>query len=109
MKNEELIDLQLSSYNNHDIDGFMKTYSDEIEIYSWGKSEPDILGKINMKEIYEKAFKNKNLKAKILNRIIIGNKVIDEEEVETEPGKKFKAIAIYEIDYNKIKKVTFID
>jgi hypothetical protein len=47
------------------------------------------------------------LNCEIKNRIIIGNKVIDEEYI-TANGQNFSAVAIYEVQNGKIAKVTFI-
>jgi len=49
----------------------------------------------------------KDLRAYIKKRIVIGNKVIDEEQV-TANGQIFNAVAIYEVENGKITKVTFI-
>ena len=48
-----------------------------------------------------------NLHCQIKNRMVIGNMVIDEELV-TANDRQFSAVAIYEVDHGKIKKVTFI-
>ena len=48
-----------------------------------------------------------DLNAEIMNRIVLGNKVIDKEKV-TINGKTFYAIAIYEVTNGLISKVTFI-
>jgi len=48
-----------------------------------------------------------DLNAEIKNRIVIGNKVIDQESV-TANNIVFDAVAIYEVDNGKIDKVTFI-
>ncbi len=48
-----------------------------------------------------------DLNCKVLNRIVIGNKVIDEEYI-TANGDNFSAVAIYEVENGKITKVTFI-
>ena len=76
---ETIVNLQLEAYNSRDIDKFIATYSEDIEIY-------DAAGKLTMKghkqlrEGYEGFFKNTpNLHCHIENRIVINNKVIDKE------------------------------
>jgi hypothetical protein len=48
-----------------------------------------------------------DLKATIKKRIVIGNKVIDEEQIIAN-GKIFNTVAIYEIKNGRIRKVTFM-
>ncbi|VAV86140.1 FIG01018673: hypothetical protein [hydrothermal vent metagenome] len=104
---EKIIQTQLEAYNNRDIDAFMATYTKDIKLYDYPeklKSE----GQNAMRESYNTFFKNTpDLHAYIKNRIVIGNKVIDEEQV-TINGKIYNAVAIYEVENGKIKKVTFI-
>ncbi len=65
-------------------------------------------GKNTMRKIYSDLFRNTpDLHCKIKNRIIIGNKVIDEELVTMNNGK-FSVVAIYEVTNGKMAKVTFI-
>jgi hypothetical protein len=104
---EKIVQIQLEAYNNRDIDAFMATYTSEIKLYDYPeklKSE----GQKIMRESYDAFFKRTpDLHAYIKNRIVIGNKVIDEEQV-TINGKIYNAVAIYEVENGKINKVTFI-
>lgn len=48
-----------------------------------------------------------NLYCEIEKRIVLGNKIIDKEKVRM--GKEtIHAVAVYEVEKGKIKKVTFI-
>ena len=104
---EEIVQQQLEAYNSRDIDAFIATYSDTIKIYDF----PEKLsseGKEAMRENYKSFFEQtEDLNCEIKNRIVIGNKVIDEEYV-TVNGNSFSAVAIYEIENGKIAKVTFV-
>jgi len=61
-----------------------------------------------MRKSYEAYFqKTPNLHCELKNRIIQGNTVIDKEYI-TGTGKPFEAIAIYQIENNKIKRVYFV-
>ncbi len=104
---EQIVQQQLEAYNNRDIDAFMATYTEDIKLYNYPE-ELRTEGQNAMRESYDKFFKNTpDLHAFIKNRIVIGNKVIDEEQV-TINGKIYNAVAIYEVENGKIKKVTFI-
>ncbi len=104
---EAVIKEQLKAYNNRDIDGFMSTYSDNVKLYSF----PNTLntsGKNSMRAHYDSFFESTpDLHCEIKNRMVIGNKVIDEEYV-TVNGNHISAVAIYEVENGKIAKVTFI-
>ncbi|MGK0252522.1 MAG: hypothetical protein ACI81G_001962, partial [Gammaproteobacteria bacterium] len=75
---EQIVQKQLDAYNARDIDAFMNTYSDDIKLYNH-PSELSSEGQIAMREGYAGYFKNtKDLHCEIKNRIVIGNKVIDQ-------------------------------
>jgi hypothetical protein len=103
----QIVDKQLEAYNARDIEAFVETYSEEVELYNFpneltGKGRDDL--RKNYKTFFEKT---PDLNCEIKNRIIIGNKVIDEEYL-TINGQNFSAVAIYEVENGKIAKVTFI-
>ncbi|WP_296315119.1 nuclear transport factor 2 family protein [Winogradskyella sp. UBA3174] len=104
---ENIVQKQLDAYNSRDIDAFMATYTKDIKLYNYPNT---ILseGQEQMRKDYISWFKRSpDLKAVIKNRIVIGNKVIDEEEV-TANGQTFNAVAIYEVENGLISKVTFL-
>lgn len=72
-----LVQRQLNAYNFRDIDAFLETYADDVEIYTY----PDKLtgkGKEKMRQRYSKMFDaNPDLHCEIVGRIEQGNIVID--------------------------------
>lgn len=104
---ENIVQKQLDAYNSRDIEAFVATYSEDIKLYQYpNKLNSD--GQDALRKGYEGFFESTpDLRGEIKNRIVIGNKVIDEEYV-TMNGNNFKAIAIYEVENGKISKVTFI-
>ncbi|MCK8479482.1 nuclear transport factor 2 family protein [Psychroserpens algicola] len=104
---EAIVQQQLDAYNARDIDAFMATYAEDIKLYNY-PNELHTEGQTKMRENYIDWFKRvPDLRAYVKQRIVIGNKVIDEEQV-TANGKIFNAVAIYEVSDGKITKVTFI-
>lgn len=103
---EMLVQRQLNAYNAHNIEEFLDTYSDDIEIYNF----PEQLvskGKDKMRTRYGEMFsKLKVLHCKIVDRIVLNNTVIDHEYVNMD-DKVVQAIAIYEVKDGKIVKVSF--
>ncbi|MER3376638.1 MAG: nuclear transport factor 2 family protein [Allomuricauda sp.] len=103
-----IVQKQLEAYNARDIEAFMATYSENIKLYHY-PNNLFLEGQAKMREHYRTFFKSTpDLYCEIKNRIVIGNKVIDEEYV-TVNGSKISAVAIYEVENGKIVKVTFID
>lgn len=104
---EIIVQKQLDAYNARDIEGFLATYTNDVTLYNF----PDILnsdGLDAMREGYGGMFASTpDLHAHISNRMVIGNIVIDKEEVVSN-GHTFSAVAIYEVENGKISKVTFL-
>lgn len=102
-----IVQKQLDAYNERDIEAFMDTYSKNIKLYEY----PNTLfmeGQDKMKESYNSYFENTpDLHCELKNRIIIGNRVIDEEYI-TANGINFRAVAIYEVENGRIIKATFL-
>ncbi|MCK0178205.1 nuclear transport factor 2 family protein [Flavobacteriaceae bacterium S0862] len=104
---EAIVQKQLEAYNNRDIDAFVKTYAVNVKLYTF-PNEVTSQGREALRRQYASFFENTpDLNAEIVNRIVLGNKVIDKEKV-TVNGRVFYAIAIYEVENDLIKKVTFI-
>lgn len=104
-----IVDRQLDFYNNHDLDGFISTYHDDIKIYNLSDNTILLEGKEELKVKYRERFEVLKVHADIQNRMIIGNKVIDHEYVTgIKPDTIVKAVAIYEIEDSLIKRVWFL-
>ena len=104
---EDLAQRQLNGYNIRNIDAFLEPYADDVEVYNF----PDQLqykGKEAMRKGYTQMFANApNLHCELVNRIVQGHTVIDQERVQV-GSRIIEAIAIYHIENGKIKKVYFM-
>ncbi len=105
----QLVKEQLIAYNSRNLEAFILPYSESVEISNF-PNEINGKGIEFLKKNYEKLFSDSpNLHCEVLNRIVLGNTVIDHEKVggvkNLEP---FEAIAIYKIENSKISKVYFI-
>jgi len=106
---EDTIKREVKAYNDRNLQAFMATYHDEIKIYRF----PDKLlysGKLEMKKYYKELFeKAKNLYAKIVNRMVLGNIIIDHEKVTGHiKAPELEAILIYQIKDSLIYRVWII-
>ena len=107
---EETIKRQVTAYNATDIDTFANLHHTHVELFSVGESIPYLSGRVAVHEYYGKVFSSSpNLHTEIINRMVLGNTVIDHEIVTGREGAdKLEIIAIYEIEDELIKKVTCI-
>jgi hypothetical protein len=104
---EAIVQRQVNAYNARNINAFMDTYSDDVELYDF-PATLSTKGKEAMRKNYEGIFKEvPNLYCEIEKRIVIGNKIIDKEKVRL-GNQTLEGIAIYEVEKGKIRKVTFI-
>ena len=103
---EMLVQRQVNAYNARNIEAFLATYDDHVELYNF----PDSLfakGKEAMQKIYGDMFRKLNyLHCEIVGRIKLNNTIIDHERVKFD-DKIFDGIAIYDVRGGKIVKVTF--
>ncbi len=77
----DIINGQIDSYNNRDLDGFCAWYAQDIKITDLGTEEVLVDGMEALRKRYTARFENPGLHATILNRIAIGPYVTDHEEV----------------------------
>jgi hypothetical protein len=106
---ESVVQAQLEAYNARDIDAFIATYADDVKLFEL----PEKLlseGTAPMRDVYGKLFKDERLHATVVNRIVMGNTVVDHERVRVTtprgPGT-VEAVAIYEVRDGKIATVWF--
>ncbi len=98
---------QLVAYNAKDIDAFTKTFADDIKAFDYPNT-PSFEGKEKLREMFTGFFTTTpDLHSEVKNRMVIGNIVIDLEEV-TANGDTFGAVAIYEVTNGKIASMYFI-
>ncbi len=108
---EQVVQQQLETYNNRDIDGFMALFSDNVRLYNHvdGKLLAD--GKEAVRKLYVNLFeKSPKLHSELTNRMVLGNTVIDHEKITGRMGNDdaIELIVIYELTDLKISKVTVI-
>jgi hypothetical protein len=107
MSPEEVVQKQLETYNNKDIDGFISLFHPDAVIYALGTHEPMAIGKENIRLIYTNLFnQSPNLHSEIKQRIVFGNKVIDYENITGRKGSSeaIELIMIYIVEGDFIKE-----
>jgi len=100
---------QLDAYNARDLTRFVAEYTDDVEVYRLPGTAPVLRGKQQLAAHYrENRFNLPDLHAKLVNRMVVGNKVIDQEYVTGLPGPPMEVAAIYEVTPQGISKVWFV-
>lgn len=103
----EVVEEQLEAYNARDLERFAATYADDIRIWRMPTPEPSIVGQAQLRETYAKRFGSPDLHATIVNRIAMGDKVIDHERVVGIEAGPIEAVAVYQVVDGLIAKVWF--
>ena len=103
----DVVQRQLEAYNARDLAAFSATYADSIRIYRMPATEPAIAGRGQLEDVYRNRFASPGLHAEVVNRIVIGNKVIDHERVVGIREVPVEAVAVYEVNDGLITAVWF--
>lgn len=107
---ESVVQRQLDAYNAHDVDALLATYAEDVQQFEF----PGTLlcnGASQLRERMTARLSDPLLHARLINRVVMGNTVIDHEEVTRSfpegPGK-IELVAIYEVRDGKITAARFI-
>ena len=107
---ESVVQRQLDAYNARDVDALMGTYADDAQQFEY----PSTLltsGRAQLRERITARFREPNLHARLLRRVVMGQMVIDHEEVTRtfpEGTGKLELVAIYEVRDGRIATARFI-
>lgn len=101
---------QLEAYNAHDLERFVACYSDDVRVYRPPRAEPTLVGKTAFAAHYAaNRFNLPQLHAEVVNRMVLGNKVIDHEHITGLKPGVYEAAAVYEVKDGLISTVWFFD
>jgi len=102
----EVVQRQLDAYNAHDLQAFLATYSEAATIFRMPSTQPMVCGKTAIGELYgTKVFNRVNHKADLLNRMALGNKVVDHERIYGLGDQPVEAVAVYKVENERIECV----
>ena len=104
MSPAEVVQRQVDAYNARDLDRFVATYDDAIEVFRMPATTPAITGKAALAAFYAtQRFIRPGLHAEIVNRIAFGNKVIDHERIAGLGAKILEVAVVYEVRDARIR------
>jgi len=102
-----VVQRQLDAYNARDLDALLAVYADDAQLFE----HPATLvaaGSAQLRERFAARFREPNLHAQLLNRLVMGTLVVDRERVTRTfpdgPGT-IELIMIYEVRDGRIAKV----
>jgi hypothetical protein len=103
----DIVAEQVKAYNARDVDGFVSWYADDIVITEQASGRIVTSGVSELKKLYSNVVnRTADLHCEIICRILLGRFVIDREVITGIPGgRAIHAVAIYEIDEGRIRKV----
>ena len=110
MSPEAVVQRQLDAYNARDIDALIAIYAADAQMFEH-PAKPLASGSATLRERFLARFKEPNLYAQLLKRVVMGNTVIDHERVTQTfpegPGT-VELVMIYQVENDKIAKAWVI-
>jgi len=74
----EVVQRQFEAYNARDLEAFIANFSDDVRVFRPPSPEPALTGKQEFAHFYaEQRFNRPGLRAELLARTVMGNKVFD--------------------------------
>jgi hypothetical protein len=102
----DLVQRQLEAYNARDLPTFLECFAPSVRVFRPPLLEPSLVGKAQMAEFYAtQRFNCLNLRAEILNRFVLGNKVFDHERIFGVLDEPFEMMVVFEVKNNLIQNV----
>lgn len=105
----QIVQKQFDAYNQRNLEKFLEPYADSIKIFRF-PNQLVYQGKQQMRERYKEAFVNSPaLHSTLIDRVILGNTVIDNEYIIGKPSKPAtELLVIYKIKNQKIVEMYWL-
>lgn len=104
----DIVQRQLEAYNAHDVDAFCACFAEDVRTWRMPDTSPAIEGKAALRTFYaEHRFAIPSLRAELLARMTLGDKVIDHERVHGLHPEPSEVAAIYRVADGLIADVWF--
>lgn len=98
MKPADVVQRQLDAYNERHLERFGAQYSADITTFRLPGAEPVLVGKEAFLAFFAaERFSRPGLHAELVNRIVLGNKVIDHERIAGVRAQPFEVAVAYEV------------
>lgn len=108
LPNDHPVVRQFEAYNDHRLDDFVRCFAASIRLVrADGTLRAE--GHAQLRKVYEAVFDIDGRRATILNRIVVGRRVVDHELVSDASGRSFEAIVSYLVTDGEIVEMTVLD
>jgi hypothetical protein len=98
MSPEAVVQRQLEAYNARDLARFLACFSERIEVYRPPEVEPVMVGKATFGAFYAgQRFNREGLHAELLDRIVLGTRVIDHERIVGVGERALELAVVYAV------------
>jgi len=98
MNPETIVQRRLDAYNARDIGAFLAMYSENIRVFRPPIVEPVMAGKVAFGDFYAtQRFNKEGLHAELVNRMVVGNRVIDQLRISGVRDQPFEVAVVYEV------------
>ena len=105
---EDPVQRQLDAYNAHNLERFLAEYTDDVHVFRPPAIEPVLSGKGAFGAHYAKnRFSLPDLHARLVNRMVSGDIVVDHEEITGLSDGNVTAVAVYKVVDGQIQTVWF--
>lgn len=99
---------QFEAYNRHDLEAFLACFSDDFRSWRIPAETPSVQGKPALAAFYaEHRFNNPKLKAELISRTVVGNKVFDHELIHGLGEQPLENMAVFEVCEGLIQSAWF--
>ena len=103
---EAVVQRQLDAFNARDIEALLATYAEDAQMFEH-PSKLLASGSMAFRERYVARFQEPNLHAALLSRTVMGNVVVDHDDVSRtfpEGAGRIKLLMIYEVQNGRIAR-----
>lgn len=104
----EPVSRQLQAYNAKDLAAFVRCYHPDVKVFRMPATVPALQGLEAFSQFYaQQRFSLLALQAKVLSRMVVGNKVIEHELVSGITEQPYEVAVVYEVKQGLITQVWF--
>jgi hypothetical protein len=107
----DVIDASLAAYNARDVDGFARWFAEDAEVFDQAGSTPHVpvmRGLAEIRAAYAALFAaSPSLHSRIVQRIAVGDLVVDHEHVRGRAGGDVEIVITYQVRDGAIRRVWF--
>ena len=102
----QLAQAQFEAYNARDLAAFVACYSDSVQVFRPPVPQPTLVGKAAFAQFYEtQRFNLPGLRAELVNRMVLGNTVIDHERIHGIGEQPLEMAVVYLVQDGRIQTV----